>query len=139
MRYCLTRLDWEAAETAFCFGVIVLVLSILPIGFLWTKVANEHVIDAEIAMYEEENSRIEERINTLVSNYLEYEQQTFAEFKPSDNEDLVAMASLFPELKSDTLVQEQLSIYVDNNAKIKSLREQKIGLAVCRWLLYFGK
>ena len=54
-------------------------------------------------------------------------------------ESSITLVTFFPELKSDTIVQQQLEIYVANNAKIKSLKEKKINLIKIRWILYFGK
>lgn len=99
------------------------------------KLGELRVIDDKIAMYEEENSRIEEQIAAVVEQYQKYETEIFTEVAPESSMTLVA---LYPELKSDTLVQSQIDIYVKNNEKIKSLREQKINEKVYRWRLYFG-
>ena len=133
------KFKWDGAATIAGFSSFFLIGSMIAVGILWAKVANGYVIDAKIAMYEEENSRIEESIDTLVSNYLEYEQRTFAEFKPDGQKDVVILMSLFPELKADTLVQAQMGVYIENNQHIKELREEKINLLKLRWLLYFGK
>jgi hypothetical protein len=45
---------------------------------------------------------------------------------------------MYPELKSDTLVQNQMNIYVANNQKIKDLKEQQINYEVSKWWLYFN-
>ena len=87
-------------------------------------------------MYEEENAKIEQDIDRIVEHYLKYEQDTFANLK---DESPITLVTLFPELKSDALVQQQLEIYVDNNAEIKSLKEEKIDIAKKKYLLYFGK
>jgi hypothetical protein len=100
------------------------------------EVKTEVVIDNKIAMYEEENARIEAQIDELVKNYMAYESETFNEYKP--NESPMTYVSLFPELKSNALVQEQIDIYVANNNKIKSLKEEKISLGRAKWRLYFG-
>lgn len=99
------------------------------------KLGELRVIDDKIAMYEEKNSRIEEQIAAVVEQYQKYETEIFTEVAPESSMTLVA---LYPELKSDTLVQSQIDIYVQNNEKIKSLREQKINEKVYRWWLYFG-
>ena len=46
--------------------------------------------------------------------------------------------SMCPELKSDKLVEEQISVYEENNKKIRELKEDKINLKVKKWWLYFG-
>ena len=45
---------------------------------------------------------------------------------------------MYPELKSDKLVEEQISVYEENNKKIRELKEDKIDLKVKKWWLYFG-
>lgn len=110
---------------------------IIAICYLAPKVATESVIDSKIIMYQEENTNIEQDIDKIVKAYLEHEHDTFADLKTEENS--ITLVTLFPELKSDTLVQQQLEIYVANNAKIKSLKEEKIDLAKIRWLLYFGR
>ena len=90
----------------------------------------------KIAMYEEENTKIEEKINILVLNYMEYEGKTLKEFK-TDNSML--LVNLYPDLKSDKLVEEQIKIYNENNKKIKKLKEDEIDLKIGKWLLYSGK
>ena len=50
----------------------------------------------------------------------------------------VTLVALYPELKSDTLVQSQIEVYTENNNMIKFLRDQQIKCNVSRWWLYFG-
>ena len=80
---------------------------------------------------------IEQDIDKIVQEYLEHEHDTFADLKTEESS--ITLVTLFPELKSDTLVQQQLEIYVSNNATIKALREEKIELSKIRWILYFGR
>lgn len=122
--------------TSFVCGFIFIDI-IIAICFLVTQVATESVIDNKIEMYQEENSNIEEDIDKIVQEYLSHEHNTFADLKTEESS--ITLVTLFPELKSDTLVQQQLEIYVANNAKIKELREEKIELAKTRWILYFGR
>lgn len=90
----------------------------------------------KIEMYEEENTKIEEQIDTLVKQYMEYEGKTLTEFK---SESSITLVSLYPELKSDDLVSKQIEVYIENNNKIKQLKEDKINMKIGKWLLYFGK
>lgn len=121
---------------SWVFGLIVLGL-IIAICKLSPTVATESIIDSKIEMYQEENTNIEQDIDKIVKEYLKHEHDTFADLKTEDSS--ITLITLFPELKSDTLVQQQLEIYVDNNAKIKSLKEEKIDIAKIKWILYFGK
>lgn len=134
--------DFESVGIGF-FGlfvgiggcVVVLTMVVLTFGFADSAISGKY-IDEKIAMYQEENANIEEQIDALVQNYMKYESDTFAEFK---SEDSMTLVSLYPELKSDELVQNQISIYTENNKKIKELKEQKIDVAKSKWWLYFGK
>ena len=103
--------------------------------FLWISVSNGKTIDEKIAMYQEENTKIEKQIDTLVSNYMDYESDTYEKFK---SESSITLVSMYPELKSDKLVEEQISVYEENNKKIREFKEDKINLKVKKWWLYFG-
>lgn len=94
------------------------------------------VIDDKIAMYQEENTKIENDISGVIANYLEHEKDIFED---SSDGSVLELVMCYPELKSDSLIQRQIDIYVDNNNKIKSMREQKINASIYRWWLYFGK
>lgn len=100
------------------------------------KVASGKVINQKISMYQTENSKIESQVDVLVKQYMEHENDTFDKAKGTDSMTLI---SLYPELKSDTLVKEQIKIYNKNNSQIKKLREKKIDVSVAKWWLYFGK
>ena len=112
-------------------GVVVLIATI-AVGAM---VVNESVLDDKIAMYTEENTAIEQQIAECVERYQEYEQGVFEKVSPTD---AVAVVTLYPELKSDTLVQAQIETYVENNNMIKQLKEKKIDASVRKWWLYFG-
>ena len=112
-------------------GVVVLIATI-AVGAM---VVNESVLDDKIAMYTEENTAIEQQIAECVERYQEYEQGVFEKVSPTD---AVAVVTLYPELKSDTLVQAQIETYVKNNNMIKQLKEKKIDASVRKWWLYFG-
>ena len=101
----------------------------------WSTYGSGYTAKYKIEMYQKENAKIEEQINILVKEYMNYEQATFTEFK---SEGSMTLVSLFPELKSDELVQQQMKIYVDNNNKIKDLKEDLIDFKLAKWLLYFG-
>lgn len=94
---------------AWIFGFVILGL-IIAICYLSTAVATESTIDSKIEMYQEENTNIEEDIDRIVREYLKHEQDTYADLKTEESS--ITLITLFPELKSDTLVQQQLEIYV---------------------------
>lgn len=128
------------SDVLLTIGITVFALGIVICGIwditLATDVATERILDSKIEMYQEENARIEQSIDTLVKSYLQHERDTFKDLKTDESP--ITLVTLFPELKSDALMQQQMEIYVANNQTIKSLREQKIEIARKKWLLNFG-
>lgn len=123
------------------FGMMVISIIMMIVSFIGILVCTHSVISGrvvleKIAMYEEENERIESDIATVIKQYQDYESEIF---ENATNESPITLVSLYPELKSDTLVQSQIDIYVENNNKIKELREQMINVSVNRWWLYFWR
>lgn len=132
----LNKYDTENIGGTMCVigGVVGF---ILLIGAVMTAVdvAKLRVIDERIAMYQEENARIETQIEATVEQYQKYETDIFMDTKP---ESAITLVALYPELKADTLVQAQIDIYLKNNDTIKELRDQQIKGKVQQWWLYFG-
>lgn len=116
-------------------GTIPLVICIVAVIYLVAQVSNLSVIDQKVEMYEQENAKIEQQIETAVTAYQQHEKDVFTEVK---TDSYIQLISLYPELKSDTLVKTQIKTYQSNNKKIKELKEQAINGNVKRWWLYFG-
>lgn len=133
------KLDYGKDEIGKIFqiiGTVVTIISTIVTIVLLVCVLNRVNIDKKISIYEEENTKIEQQIADTVKQYQEYETGIFTEVAPESSITLVA---LYPELKSDTLVQSQIEVYVENNKTIKELKSSAINAPVYRWWLYFGK
>lgn len=128
-------LDSLAFTGMVLFGIAFIIAAVGSIDLAWTVTSGNHIPEM-ISMYEEENNQIESQIGELVNKYMEYEGSTFKDLK---NEDSVALVSLYPELKSDALVEKQIEVYIENNKKIKNLKKKQIELSTYKWWLYFGK
>ena len=115
------------------------ILGFIATGIITINVACSLVsyktVDDKIAMYQEENAKIETQIAEAVERYQQHETDVFTKVAPESSITLVAM---YPELKSDKLVEGQIDAYLKNSNKIKELREQKISVKTNRWWLYFG-
>lgn len=116
------------------FGVIagILLISIFALGI---KFGYARVVDNKIAMYTEENSKIEVEISDIVNDYKEYEADII---KDCSGKSPITLIQLYPDLKSDSLVKSQIKLYKENNQKIKDLKLEKINYNVIKWFLYFG-
>lgn len=117
-------------------GIVVIVISTIVSIVLLISVLKWVNIDKKIVIYEEENTKIEQQIAEMVKQYQEYETGIFTEVVPESS---ITLVSLYPELKSDTLVQSEIKVYVDNNKTIKELKSEALNASVYRWWLYFGK
>lgn len=117
-------------------GGIGAVITLIITVFLAISVSFSGTIDEKIAMYTEENEKIETQIEAAVEKYMDYESETFSSVSP---ESAITLVALYPELKSDALISSQIDVYVKNNQKIVYLQESKINASVSRWWLYFGK
>ena len=95
-----------------------------------------YVVPSKIAMYEEENARIESQISSTVQHYMEYEKDII--YKVSDDESAIELVSLYPELSSDTLVSKEIDAYTKNNEAIKELKNAELNKPIWKFLLFFG-
>ena len=108
--------------------------------FVVSDVITFNHMDERIAIYQEENVRIEEQVKSTVEAYKEYEKEIFGniDLEKISGEKLIILTSVYPELKSDALVQELISVYVENNNQIKELKTKKLDYKISCWWLYFG-
>lgn len=116
-------------------GGIVGGIALLATLVLLCVNGSNYGIDQKIELYESENQQIEEDIAVLVNEYMKHEEDIFVECAPDSSISLVA---LYPELKSNLLVEKQIEIYVSNTEEIKLLKSQRISASLIKWWLYFG-
>ena len=133
---CLIFMDNDTGEVFSGFGSLISVVALIGIIINIGILINGRTFDDKIAMYEQENAAIEQSVDVLVKDYYKHESDTYSSLKP---ENAVLFASAYPELQSNELATKQLEIYVDNNNKIKELKEDQINLSRNRFWLYFGR
>jgi hypothetical protein len=132
---------WAYDNDGICAGIAIVGAIITLITLIFTlefgyACSSEKAINAKIEMYQQENQYIETVVAETVKNYQDYEVQTFSKLKPQE---IMVAISMYPELKSNELVAEQLKIYTSNNDTIKALKTKQIDLMTKKWWLYFGK
>lgn len=106
---------------------------IVTIGFL---VGFPYLVKDKLEMYQEENTKIEEKVKDTVRIYMNYEQETYDNM--IKDADLMTLLVAYPELNSNELIKSELTVYIDNSNKIKELKEQLIMRSTMAWWLYFG-
>lgn len=105
--------------------------------YLLIKLVGTSVIDEKIELYTTQNKEIENKVEEVVKQYMQHEHNTFIELKTDTS--YITLVTLYPELKSDELIKQEIALYEENNKKIISLKEQKINKSLYKWWLYFGK
>ena len=127
---CNDITEFIAIIGAVLFGIIdlIIIIIILSCG------ADMITIKDKIKMYEQENQEIETQLTEIVQNYQGYEKEVI-----SNMADMEVAFIKFPELKTSELVSKQMNVYIENNNKIKELKQKKIDTKIYKWLLYFGK
>ena len=127
--------NYDGDTLAGTFIISVMIICIIAIFINVSTIAKSSIIDEKIVLYEESNTQIESDLDILVKSYMEYESGTLAQFK---SESATTLINMFPELKADTLVQQQLNTYTENNKIIRELKEKKLELSIAKWWIYFG-
>ena len=133
---CCIFMKDDVGEVFMAFGGMIFFVALIGIFVNIGILINGRTLDDKIAMYEQENAAIEQSVDVLVKDYYRHESDTYSSLTP---ENAVLFASAYPELQSNELATKQLEIYVDNNNKIKELKEDQINLSRNRFWLYFGR
>lgn len=111
------------------FGIIA------AIAFCIDIVIHEKIYQQQIEILEEENTTINKEIKLIVKEYMNWESDVYDQFK---NESAITLIQLYPELKSNELVQTQIDIFLSNRKEIKCLKKNVLESKAAKWWLYFG-
>ena len=134
----LSSVCWDAEELFAILAILMVVVALvaLIIG-IWLGVTTQRMnyIDEKIDYLEAENAKIDEEVLSIVTSFQGHETEFYENFK---NTSATTLINLYPELKSDTLVNKQIEIYLKNRNEIKELQLQNIEASVYRWWAYFG-
>lgn len=88
--------------------IVVIAIILSAIGISKLKISDEL-----IKMYETENSNIQKQVSEIIENYKTYEKDAYTESLEKINikdTDILVLAQLYPNLKSNDLVKEQIKI-----------------------------
>lgn len=116
-------------------GIIAGILA-FAVLFLGVTYIDSITIDEQIMLCKQNNETLENQISKVIDHYLAHEKQTLVNLKP---EEKIMFASVaYPELKSNTLIQQQIDLYQKNKEKIYNLQTQKLNKKIYAWCLFFG-
>ena len=110
-------------ELIFISGLVGFILLIAVLVCTYDYYETTTLADQKFKLYTEQNKDIENKVAIVVDKYLEHEKDTYATLKPKTK---ITLASTYPELQSNKLVQQQIQLYNENNKKITNCKLQKI-------------
>ena len=130
---------WDDADGRMGTGTIITVIAVIAAIIVGGNLYNYDIVyPSKIAILEQNNAEIETKLEKTITAYQTYEKETYTEFKPEPGSDITVAISMYPNLKSDTMVQSLLETYIKNNAEIKELRLKQVYRPAFAFWLYFG-
>ena len=138
--------EWSGDGTGmFATGIIVTIIGatciiacIICSLHMVNTVVSADTIDDRLAILEERNAIIEEQVDAAVKTYMQHENETFGKVSDKQAESSIVLVTMYPELASNELVSQLVSLYEKNNNSITQLKLEKATIRTTRWWLYFG-
>jgi hypothetical protein len=112
----------DAREVLISLGIIfstVISISILISGTRYNSIKS--TANARLEVLNSQNEIVLAQIEPLVQQALNYESNTYKEFKLTP-ENIVAFGNMYPQLQANSFIQSQINIIVENQKEIKDLK-----------------
>lgn len=116
------RYDSETAVTlggASIFLFVVTLLVTIGVGVQYNSIKS--TANAKLEVLNSQNKIVLAQIEPLVQQALNYESNTYKEFKMTP-ENIVAFSNMYPQLQANSFIQSQINIIVENQKEIKDLK-----------------
>ena len=124
---------WYLIQT---FVIIFIGGCIVTICILSYQIKGESVLQKQIIMLEEENKEFEQKMETVITDYMKHESDVF-EKVTINSDSLIFFVTKYPELTSDKLVSGQIEKYNHNKRDIVDLNKKIFNIPRLKWLLWF--
>lgn len=117
-----SRYPSETAEalggvSALFFAVTLLITIVAGVKYNSIK----STANAQLEVFTSQNEIVLAQIEPLVQQALDYESNTYKEFKMTP-ENIVAFSNMYPQLQANSFIQSQINIIVENQNEIKNLK-----------------
>ena len=122
-------------------AISIILSSILFIALIVVMVnynAIKSTATAQMEVLNEQNEIVLAQIEPLVQQALNYESNTYKEFKLTP-ENIVAFGNMYPQLQANSFIQSQINIIVENQKEIKDLKLKIASLNAYRLWLFTKK
>ena len=127
--------DNDIVMPAFFFVVIITVV-LIGVGVSYNNIKSTAASKLEVL--NEQNEIVLAQIEPLVHQALNYESNTYKEFKLTP-ENMVAFGNMYPQLQANSFIQSQINIIVENQKEIKNLKLKIASLNAYRLWLFTKK
>lgn len=123
---CIVLVSIFVQDDDICGGIIFCNIVLLAFMIIASIVNLSNIVkgreyEKQIEICQEEITNIENTINPIVESYLNHEKDTYVELSLDT---AMAYAIAYPELMSNTIISQQISMYNDYLKEIKELKLQ---------------
>ena len=129
--------QYEDALTGLGVAIFIVFLFITTIA-VGIYNYDKSTINSRLSVLEEQNQTVLSQIEPLVQQALEYESNTYKDFKLDPNK-LIAFTQLYPDLKANSFLNKQIDIILANQEEIKQLKLDKASLNAYHFWLWTPK
>lgn len=127
------------AGICICFCIAIAASGITIISNI-NDIAEAKTVDKQIIACQEQANVIKADIEAVVQQYEDYEKQVLSDSKlATDSAKIIAFAQTYPELRANTLVQNQIKTLEEYNNKLLELKSERAKAEKAYFWLFFGK
>lgn len=116
----------------FAATFVVIIVAVLQYNSI------KSTASAQLEVLNSQNETVLSQIEPLVQQALNYESNTYKEFKMTP-ENIVAFSNMYPQLQANSFIQSQINIIVENQKEIKDLKLKIASLNAYRLWLFTKK
>ena len=134
-----SRYPSEIAKTVGGVGMSLFCVTLLVTMIAGVKYNSiKSTATAQLEVLNSQNEIVLAQIEPLVQQALNYESNTYKEFKLTP-ENIVAFGNMYPQLQANSFIQSQINIIVENQKEIKDLKLEIASLNAYRLWLFTKK
>lgn len=117
-----SRYHSDTAEIVGWVSILLFVVTLLVTIVAGVKYNSiKSTANAQLEVLNSQNEIVLAQIEPLVQQALDYESNTYKEFKMTP-ENIVAFSNMYPQLQANAFIQSQINIIVENQKEIKDLK-----------------
>ena len=136
---CNTKHYSETSDILVGTGVTVFIITAIItiiVGVSYNSIKSTSSVQIEVL--NKQNEIVLTQIEPLVQQALNYESNTYKEFKLT-SENIIAFGNMYPQLQANSFIQSQINIIVENQKEIKDLKLKIASLNAYRLWLFTKK